>query len=93
MTAKIYIDCPPDSGEPFDGMFILTIGVRGVGSVYLVKSWRESGKLTKEGMRRFHFVVQRGYTREDARGTRYWTLHWNPRGPKKGKFKQPRPIE
>lgn len=78
LTRKIWIDV--EHGEqPYIGLFLVAIGRKGVNSVYMVTSWRRIKRRDREAVPRFSLTCKRGYTFDDARGTNYWRMRWNPR--------------
>jgi hypothetical protein len=75
--AQIFIDLP--EGTPALGEWLVTEGVRGVGSVYLIKSAREVRRRDPAAPRRLMLTVQRGYYVLDTLGQRVWRLRWYKR--------------
>ena len=80
--ARITIDLP--EGTPHPGEWLVTEGVRGIGSVYLIQCAREVKRRSPAAPRRLALTVQRGYSREDIEpAVRVWWLRWYKRSRKR----------
>jgi hypothetical protein len=64
-------------------MYLVTLGKRSVGTVYLITSWRQIKRRDPLASPRFGLTVQPGHTFDDARASGdYWHMRWNPRNKK-----------
>jgi hypothetical protein len=81
--ARIFIDLP--EGTPRPGEFLVSEGVRGIGSVYLIRAVRLVKRRTcknplQVGTRRLMLTVARGYSTADiAPWESVWWLRWYKR--------------
>lgn len=67
---------------PAAGDWLMTVGARGIGSVYLILASREVKRRDPAAPRRFVLEVQPGYTVEDVEQSlpcKVWNIHWYPR--------------
>jgi hypothetical protein len=80
----LYIDEPRRIPRP--GMFLVTVGVRGVGSIYLITRSRRITRRDPAAGPRFSLRCQRGFSRADLRGNAYVCMRWYPRAPRRPVF-------